>query len=220
MAPKQAPARGDTGTDQAGPARLGRKRDSSRGDAILEAAIDVLGDVGYDGMTVDMVALRAKAGKATVYRRWSSKEELVLAAVAQLKRGQVDLIRLPDTGSLRDDLLALFKPDSADEDIRRRKAVAGLASMLSHHSAFADAANSALAEPWAEAHRLLMQRAVDRGEIPASADIETVCLVLPTMAAYRALVQRKPFDREFLVSNVDGVILPALHCPAADIPAD
>ncbi len=98
--------------------------------------------------------------------------------------------------------------------------MAGLASILSHHSAFADAANNALAEPWSDAHRLLMQRAVDRGEIPATADIETVCLVLPTMAAYRTVVQRKPFDWEFLVSKVDAVILPALHCPAGETPDD
>lgn len=193
------------------PVARGRKRDASRDGAILDAAIDVLGEVGYAGMTVDMVALRAKAGKATVYRRWSSKEELVLEAVARMKRSQVDLDQLPDTGTLRGDLLALFKPDTAEEDTRRRKAVGGLASMISHHSAFAELADSALVQPWADAHRTLMQRAVDRGEIPASADVKTVCLILPTMAAYRALVQGKPFDRDFLVSNVDGVLLPALR---------
>ena len=195
----------------ANPAQKGRKRDHSRDAKILDATIDELGEVGYAAMTMDMVAVRARAGKATVYRRWSSKEELVLEAVARIKRNQVDLEHLPDTGDLREDLLALFKPDSVAEDTRRRKAVAGLASMLSHHSAFADAANDALVEPWASAHRLLMQRAVDRGEVPASADIETICRVLPTLAAYRALVQQKPFDRDFLVSSVDSIIMPALR---------
>lgn len=193
------------------PARLGRKRDHSRDGEILEAAIDVLGEVGYASMTMDMVALRARAGKATVYRRWSSKEELVLDAVARMKRSQVDLDQLPDTGGLRGDLLALFKPDSTTQSERRNKALAGLTSMLSHHSAFAEAANNALVEPWADAHRRLMQRAVERGEIPASADVETVCQVVPIMAAYRALVQRRPFDREFLVSCVDGLLMPALQ---------
>jgi AcrR family transcriptional regulator len=195
----------------AGPARLGRKRDHARDGAILDAATDVLGEVGYAGLTMDMVALRARAGKATVYRRWSSKEELVLDVVTRLKRSQVDLGSLPDTGTIRGDLLALFKPQSVEEDERRNTALAGLASMLAHHSAFAEAANDALVKPWADAHRLLMQRAVDRGEIPVSADIETICQVLPTMAAYRALVQRKPFDRDFLVSSIDVIILPALR---------
>jgi AcrR family transcriptional regulator len=197
-------------TEAPGPARLGRKRDHTRDGAILDAATDVLGEVGYTSLTVDMVALRARAGKATVYRRWSSKEELVLDVVDRLKHSQVDLSSLPDTGTIREDLIALFRPQSVEEDTRRNKALAGLASVLAHHSVFAEAANEALVKPWADAHRLLMQRAVDRGEIPVSADIETICQVLPTMAAYRALVQRKPFDRDFLVSSIDVVILPAL----------
>jgi AcrR family transcriptional regulator len=193
------------------PVQKGRKRDHSRDANILDATIEELGEVGYAAMTVDRVAARAHAGKSTVYRRWASKEELVLAAVARIKDNQVDLKHLPDTGNLREDLLTLFKPDSAAEDARRRKALTGLVSLLSHHAAFADAANDALVESWAEAHRQLMQRAVDRGEIPASADIETICRVLPTLAAYRALVQQKPFDRDFLVSSVDSILMPALR---------
>jgi AcrR family transcriptional regulator len=193
------------------PSRLGRKRDHTRDGAILDAATDVLGEVGYASLTIDMVALRAKAGKATVYRRWSSKEDLVRDVVERLKHSQVDLDSLPDTGTIRNDLIALFRPQSVEEDERRNKALAGLASMLSHHSAFAEAANDALVKPWADAHRRLMQRAVDRGEIPSSADVGTISQVLPTMAAYRALVQRKPFDRDFLVSSIDVVILPALY---------
>lgn len=207
----------DTGAAE--PARLGRKRDHTRDGAILDAATDVLGEVGYAGLTMDMVAVRARAGKATVYRRWSSKEELVLDVVDRLKRSQVDPGSLPDTGTIRGDLIALFKPQSVEQDERRNTALAGLASVLSHHSVFAEAANDALVKPWADAHRQLMARAVDRGEIPASADIDTICQVLPTMAAYRALVQRKPFDRDFLVSSIDVVILPALHNEALHNPA-
>ena len=58
--------------------KLGRKRDPSRDQDILDAALDVLVESGYDGMTVDMVAARAKAGKATLYRRWPSKGELIV----------------------------------------------------------------------------------------------------------------------------------------------
>src|SRR3954470_17199318 len=90
------------------PAKLGRKRDHTRDPEILEAALDVLAETGYDGMTIDMVAARAKAGKATVYRRWSSKAELVIDAVACMKRGDLDEANLPDTGTLRGDLVALI----------------------------------------------------------------------------------------------------------------
>ena len=191
--------------------QLGRKRDHARDAEILDAAFDVLAEEGYEGMTMDMVAVRAKAGKATVYRRWSSKAELILDAVVRMKRSQVDLDRLPDTGTLRGDLLALFKPQSIKKGEHRLKAMAGLASMLSQHPKLAEAGNAAIVEPWATAHRALMQRAVDRGEVSAAADIDTASQVIPSMAAYRALIQRKPFDREFLVSLIDGVLIPALH---------
>lgn len=190
--------------------KLGRKRDHSRDAEILDAALDVLADVGYIGLTIDMVAARAHAGKGALYRRWPSKAELVLDAIGHMKRNQVDIEHLPDTGNLRDDLLGLFKPQSIEEGERRLKIMAGLASLLSHDQTFAEAGNAAIVEPWANAHRLFMQRAIDRGEIPATADIDTLSQVIPSIAAYRALIQRKPFDRNFLVTMVDSVLLPAL----------
>lgn len=190
--------------------RGGRKQDRSRDADILDATLEVLADVGFAGLTMDLVAHTAHAGKATLYRRWTSKSELILDAVGRLKRTQVDVEHLPDTGTLRGDLVALFKEQSADEAERRIRAVAGVVSLISHDRSFSDSAHATLVEPWADAHFVLMRRALDRGEIPATADIQTVCQVAPTMAAYRALVQRKPFDLEFLVSMIDGVILPAL----------
>ncbi|GFM67585.1 putative TetR-family transcriptional regulator [Pseudomonas cichorii] len=188
----------------------GRKRDPGRDAAILDAAIEVLAESGYDGMTMDMVAMRARAGKATVYRRWSSKAELILDAVAHLKRGQVDIESLPDTGTLRGDLLALFKPQSAEEGERKMRVMAGLASVLLQHPQLAEAGDAAIVEPWAAVNRMLMRRALERGEISANADIDAASQVLPSMAAYRALIQRKPFDLQFLTTMIDGVLLPAL----------
>jgi AcrR family transcriptional regulator len=190
---------------------LGRKRDPTRDAAILDAALDVLAEVGYERMTMAMVAARAAAGKATIYRRWPSKEALILDAVARMKRTQVDLERLPDTGALRSDLLALFKPQSLDASEHKLKIMAGLAALLLNHAGLAEAAHAALVVPWADAHRICMQRAVARGEISPSADIETAAQIIPSMAAYRALIQRKPFEHAFLVTLIDSVLLPALR---------
>jgi AcrR family transcriptional regulator len=200
------------------PAQPGRKRDNSRNAKILEATLEVLADVGAAHLTMDMVAARAGAGKATIYRRWASKTEMVIDAVAHMKRNQVDIERLPDTGTLRGDLLGLFKPPSIKEGERKLKIMTGLASLLSQDQAIADAANTAVVQPWAEAHSVLMQRALDRGEISASADIGTLSQIIPSMAAFRTLVQRKPVDLEFLVSMVDGVIMPALRRQPSETP--
>jgi AcrR family transcriptional regulator len=190
--------------------RLGRKRDHTRDPEILEAALEVLAETGYDGMTIDMVAARAKAGKATLYRRWASKGELVIDAVACMKQSDVDFDQLPDTGTLRGDLIALIKPHSIEESERKLHVMAGLVSMLTRSPELAEAARIAIVEPRASVNRFLMQRAVSRGEISADSDIDTIALVQGSMAAHRVLMLRKPVDRAFLISVIDGVVLPAL----------
>ena len=193
--------------------RLGRKRDHTRDPEILEAALDVLAEEGYDGMTVDMVAARAKAGKATVYRRWASKADLVLDAIACMKVSGVDLAAPPDTGSLRGDLLALVKTPTIRESERKLKVMAGIVSMIARDPELAAAAHEAFVEPRATANRIIFQRAIDRGEISSDVDIERLCLVGPAMVAYRTLMLRKPVDREFMIGNIDRVILPAAGLP-------
>jgi AcrR family transcriptional regulator len=189
--------------------RLGRKRDHTRDPEILEAALDVLAETGYDGMTIDMVAARAKAGKATLYRRWASKPELVLDAVACMKSKDVDLDSPPDTGTLRGDLVAMVKSPTLHESERKLKVMAGIVSMIARDPELAVAAREALVEPRARANRIIFQRAIDRGEISADCDIETLCTIGPAMVAYRTLMLRQPVDRDFMIRSIDTIILPA-----------
>lgn len=199
-----------TQTDlDAPPVKLGRKMDRTRDQEILDATLDVLAETGYDGMTIDMVAARAKAGKATLYRRWPSKPDLVLDAVACMKASSIDLEALPDTGTLRGDLVAMVRAPSIRDGEHKLKVMAGIVSMISRSPEMADAAREALVEPRAAANRILFQRAVDRGEIPADSPIETLCMIGPAMVAYRVLMLRIPVDRDYLISNIDRVILPA-----------
>src|SRR3954454_5728250 len=137
------------------PAKLGRKRDHTREPEILDAALQVLAETGYDGMTIDMVAARAKAGKATLYRRWSSKAKLVLEAVACLKSGHLDYTSPPDTGTLRGDLVAMVTSPSSRESERKLKVMAGIVSMLARDPELAAAAREALMEPRASANRII-----------------------------------------------------------------
>jgi AcrR family transcriptional regulator len=202
----------------AAPGRLGRRRDHTRDPEILDAAIDVLAEVGFDGMTVDMVAARAKAGKATLYRRWTSKSELVIDAVSCLKDRDADPAALPDTGTLRGDLVAMIKPHSIEDGEKKTRVMAGIVSLLATEPQLAEAARAAIVEPRARVNRLLLQRAVDRGEIAPVGDLDTLALVMPAMVAYRVLMLRQPVDREFLISLVDEVLLPAAGLVGAVVP--
>lgn len=199
-----------THTDIVEPAtKLGRKRDHTRDAEILDATLEVLAETGYDGMTIDMVAARAKAGKATVYRRWASKPDLVLDAVACMKSNDIDLTTLPDTGTLRGDLIAMIKAPTIREGERKLKIMAGIVSMIARDPELASAAQEALVEPRASANRVLFQRAIDRGEISADVDVDLLCMIGPAMVAYRVLMLRRPIDRDALLSNIDRIILPA-----------
>ncbi|MFG6445926.1 TetR/AcrR family transcriptional regulator [Microbacterium sp. P07] len=194
--------------------RLGRKRDHSRDSEILDAALEVLAEEGYDGMTIDMVAARARAGKATLYRRWPSKAELVLDAVACMKKADLDLEALPDTGTLRGDLVAMIKPPSIREAAKKMQIMAGVVSMLSRSPELAEAVRATIVEPRVAVNRFLFARAVERGEIQKERDVESVALVSPSMVAYRVLMTGEPVTREFLISLIDGVVLPALGVSA------
>ena len=198
------------------PARPGRRRDPSRDGEILSAALDVLAETGYDGMTIDMVAARARAGKATLYRRWDSKAELVVDALACLKGADLAPDRLPDTGTLRGDLVALIRPHTIEDAERKLRIMAGVVAMISKSPELSDAVRAAIIEPRAEANRILMRRAIERGEIAADIDLETLALVTPAMVAYRVLLLRIPVDRAFLLSLIDGILLPAVGLGARD----
>ncbi len=190
--------------------KLGRKRDLTRDGDILDAALEVLAEVGYEGMTIDMVAARAKAGKATLYRRWASKELLVIDAIACMKQLDLDPENLPDTGTLRGDLVAMIKPKQVEDGGRKMRVMAGLMSMLSRDPSLAEAAHATIMEPRAAVNRLFLQRAIDRGEIAADTDIELIATVGQSMTAYRTIMLRKPITPEWVLSIIDSVVLPAV----------
>src|ERR1019366_3702547 len=167
--------------------KLGRPLDLSRDADILDAALEVLAEEGYEGMTIDMVAARAKAGKATLYRRLPSKTELVIDAVACMKKGDIDFSALPDTGTLRGDLIAMIKPPTIKDNAKKLAVMAGLVSLLARNPELAEVANEAIVAPRAELNRMFLQRAIDRGEIPADTDIGMLATVSPSLVSYRVL---------------------------------
>ncbi len=199
------------------PQKVGRKRDHTRDEKILEAAIDILAESSFDGMTMDKVAARAKAGKATMYRRWSSKAELVRDALAWMNRSHLDLEHLPDSGSLREDLLLLIRPQSIAEEERKLRVLSGLGSFLQHPE-FGGTGMVGIFDSWADANLQLMKRAAARGEISEHANLDLACWVITSTSAFRGLVERKPFEKAFYADLLDGLVLPAIRNPKPDSP--
>lgn len=209
-----------TQTDAPAEPKLGRRRDPSRDTDILEATIDVLAEVGYERMTIDMVATRAKAGKATVYRRWDSKSELVFDAVACLKAPAAGLEELPDTGNLRDDLVAMVKAPATLADAQRKlQVMTGIYSLIQSEPTLGPEAYRILFEPRAAATRALIERAIERGEAPGGCDIDRLVAIAPSLAMFRVMILREPPDRAFFVSLIDEIVMPVVRAGGAARPA-
>jgi AcrR family transcriptional regulator len=187
----------------------GRRRDASRDPVILQATLDELAASGYEGATVRAVAARAGASTATLYRRWPTKEDLVLAAIVGLGTPpEADV--LPDTGALRSDLLAVVESAWLGGAERRTRLFAGLSSALTSSPRLAAAINAQVTEPYVATYRALLRRARDRGEIPPGRDLDLLAELIPALSTYRLMFTTTPPDARFLESIIDHAILPAL----------
>ncbi len=178
---------------------------SERERELLAVTVRLLRQHGYDGLTVDEVAAEGRASKATVYRSWPTKAELVLAAFIEGIQQDDDP---PDTGTLRGDLVALgdMVCGHAREHGATMQAVLG---ELNRIPALQTALRQFLAGRKALTHDILT-RAARRGEIDTAAISSELWDVLPGYLIYRAVIQNRPATRKTVRSLVDDVLLPGL----------
>ncbi|MBV9872082.1 MAG: TetR/AcrR family transcriptional regulator C-terminal ligand-binding domain-containing protein [Frankiaceae bacterium] len=195
----------------------GRPRDEARDAAILDATLDVLGEVGYDRLTIDAVAAKAKASKATVYRRWPGKPQLVVDAFLAMKaRSHSDdgsgtpQVPWPDTGTLRGDLVAGCRNFIAKLDSDEGKLILAVMTAQARDPELAAAMRSATSEDKRKYCRMVAERAIERGELSSAAGVDTFTEVLPAMMFNRLLLSDEPFDDAFINHVVDDIALPLL----------
>jgi len=190
------------------PAPTGRPLDNGRDVALRRAALQLVAEIGYDRLTIDAVAARARAGKATVYRRWTSKADLVADAfLEEMFGGLVP----PDTGSLRDDLVSIstqvwLGPGS----VPRAQVMAGVMSALLGNADLRAALNDSCRVPQGLVDDVI-HRAVVRGEIPEPADPELIGSALPSLCMFRLVRHGAPPEPDFVESVIDQLVIPALR---------
>jgi AcrR family transcriptional regulator len=178
---------------------------------ILEATLEVLGDVGYDLLTMDAVASRAKASKATLYRRWRSKPELVVAAVMCHHSGAGEV---PDTGSLRGDLLAAYCGSGGLSDARAQAVLTAVVTAMGRDPEFAEVYRRDFIGPKIAASRVAYERALERGEVHPDTDLSILGPALAGIVLHRAFLLGESVTPELVGRVLDEVILPAaLHGP-------
>jgi len=183
-------------------------RGEARERAILAAVIGLLGEAGYEAMTMDAVAARAHASKATIYRRWPGKAELVRAAVDAHIAGRVPGDQ--DTGSLRGDLLAVLQAMRGHLTPEFMAMMSGLVHAMRTDRDLAASLRSMIDQD-AVAEQII-GRAVRRGELPAAAEQTLARLVHEVIEALvlRQLMMSAELDAAFARHVVDDIILPLL----------
>jgi AcrR family transcriptional regulator len=186
------------------PGRFDRSLDA----AILDAALEGLGELGYDRMSMDDIASRARVGKAAIYRRWPSKAAVVAEAIAHWRRG-LGPVEAPDTGSLRGDIEALVAavPDYDEAALSTIKVIVGAATAAMHNPVLAAALDDLVLSTPRQIIRAVLDRAVARGEIPAGRDLTLLPDALMGLNVLRVLTGR-PIDRVYVRRVLEEVILP------------
>ena len=182
---------------------------------ILNATQDLLIKEGFERLTMDAVARHCGASKATIYRRWPSKVALVVAASAALLRPP----QVPDTGSLREDLLQCGRAYMQQEG-RRAQVLINVTNATRHDPELRSAFRETVGSSYAGLFDGVLARAAERQLVSGNLDLDTLAQVFPAMAYQLLAAQGKSITEGDVRRIVDAVLLPALGVtPDASPPA-
>jgi AcrR family transcriptional regulator len=193
--------------------RTDGRLDRSRDPAILNAALEILAEHGYDATNMNDIAARAGVGKAAIYRRWSSKAALITDALVYWRP---DLLtdEAPDTGSLVGDLDALVeRVRRNDDEMVTHDLVLRVALEAAHDCELASALDDLMLCRGRRVISAILRQAAARGEIRADRDYSLVADVITAMALMR-VVSGQSVDSAFVRAVIDTLVLPAVQAPA------
>src|SRR4051812_7849146 len=188
--------------------RGGRPRDPSRDGVIRAAILQLLAEVGYGALTMDAVAAEAGVGKATIYRRWRTKQDLVVDTIADLNR---DEATPPDAGSLEDDLREMLHRLVGVIRGPLGAATLSLLSTVPHQPALAEAFRSGPLNVWRSAFDQIWSRAEERGEVRPGASGSLAAESCSALLVQRWLLTGAPVDDPFADQVLDEVVLPLIR---------
>jgi AcrR family transcriptional regulator len=182
---------------------------------LYAAVLDLLREVGYDALTMDAVAARTRSSKATLYRQWGGKAELVAKAIGkEIGKDKSMGASAVDTGSLRGDLHALARREDDCAMEQNSALMRGLAMAVHTNPELLVAFREFLIEPQVAEFQRLLERAIERGEVrPDNPALDFVMHMMLGAFATRTLLEELPPTQAFLVSYIDAVVLPALGVP-------
>lgn len=184
--------------------RPGRPRSEQAEQAIIEATLDLFAEQGFEGVCVEAVAARAGVGKATIYRRWPNKEELLLAALGSMKSPFPE----PEGASVRDDLVAMLTVMCEDKaDPRKARRYALLLGEGGKYPRLMARYKETVVKPRHDAIRALIRRGIETGELRADVDVEIAQLTLTGIVLAKEKSADGELNASFAARIVDEVLL-------------
>jgi AcrR family transcriptional regulator len=198
--------------DVARPSRGGRPRDPSRDGVIRAAILRLLAEVGYGALTMDAVAAEAGVGKATIYRRWRTKQELVVDTISELNRHEA---APEDTGSLEGDLRWMMHSYVSAITGPTGAAMQALLSTVPHHPALAEAFREGPLGVWRDAFAQVWARAEARGDVPAGLSPLLFAEATSGLLVQRWLLTGRPVDEAYADEVLASVVLPTIRAATA-----
>jgi len=174
----------------------------------MDAALDLVAEAGFDRATIDAIAARAGASKATIYRHWPGKPELVADAVRRHARPL--LFRLPDTGTLRGDLLAGVEAIGQAMTSKAGLAFFGLLVAMRNDPALAALVREQMLGRKLRPEDNPVSRALARGELPPGTDPSLLFRVAVPLVNARLMLMGGQLDDKFVVGLVDDILIPLL----------
>lgn len=202
-----ANAGGPATADDAGQARRGRPRDPAVDTAILAAAVDLLAEAGFARLTMEQVAARAGVGKASLYLRWPNKIALVADAIQQHAAVVPDV---PETGSLREDMRTFLRALVRGKPAAQR-ALSAVTGEIASHPELRRAWRQGVEETLLARLRLIVERAIERGELPAASDVELLALLPLRLIQHWRLNHEQGPDDAVVERIIDQFYPPAPH---------
>jgi AcrR family transcriptional regulator len=190
-----------------------RRRGEALEGAIYDAVVDELAEIGYAALTIESVAARAHTGKASIYRRWPTKQELVVAAFCEKAGEAFDLVgtSMTATTTTRDALVHVGRRICGLVRGGVGEAIRAVGAESSRDADLAAALDARVGCPKREALLGVLQRGVARGEVRPEAADELIAEVLPAMLLTRIIIQGLPVSDDHIVRVVDDVVMPLLR---------
>ncbi|MBM0066882.1 TetR/AcrR family transcriptional regulator [Alkalicoccobacillus gibsonii] len=191
--------------------KRGRPMDLSRNEVIVQTTLELLAEVGFDALTIEAIAHQAKVGKATIYRRWASKEELVIHAVSSISPFESIIDEIDQTKELREQLVDLLCFCFREEHEVYQQAMTAIGSAMPHNKELEQGLHKDFYRKLRTALWTIIEPYLKENHTLHTEKLDLLADVGPALIVYRLFLVRKSFDRAYIENIADHLMMPMIE---------